>query len=232
MKATSLLVAAMTAISIMTTSVVQADNTKVPVSITTPDNVETKDGTLHFNDGYPTKDSAAKIRDELDYINGVNAFMNSVQGVSLIALRKGFADVGINDGEFMYTSKMLGSQSIFLTANADTIYFWGNVDLSNGPLIFETPAMVLGLFNDFWFRWIGDFGLAGPDKGQGGKFLLVGPGYEGELPEGGYFVRHSRTNLVTVLFRAFLEDNKPDAVVARVKDTFQGLSLQSRWSWP
>ena len=221
MKTRWIVVAAMMAISIMTASAVQADMTKVPVSITTPDSVETKDGTLHFNDGYPTKDSAAKIRDELDYINGVNAFMNSIQGVSLVALRKGFADVGVKDGEFIYTSEMLGSQSLLLTANADTIYFWGNVDLSNGPLVFETPPMVLGIFDDFWFRWIGDFGLAGPDKGQGGKFLLVGPGYKGELPEGGFFVQHSRTNHVTVLFRAFLEDNKPDAVVARVKDTFR-----------
>ena len=216
-----IIIAGMMAIGFATTSAAQADKTEVPVSITTPNSVETKIGTLQFNDGYPTKESAAAIRDELDYINGVNAFMNSIQGVSLIALRKGFADAGINDGEFIYTSEMLGSQSIFLTANADTIYFWGNVDLSNGPLILETPPMVLGLFNDFWFRWVGDFGLAGPDKGQGGKFLLVGPGYEGELPEGGYFVRHSRTNLVTVLFRAFLEDNKPDAVVARVKDVFK-----------
>ena len=216
-----IIIAGMMAIGLATTSTAQADKTEVPVSITTPDSVETKIGTLQFDDGYPTKESAAAIRDELDYINGVNAFMNSIQGVSLVALRKGFAEVGINDGEFLYTSGMLGSQSIFLTANADTLYFWGNVDLSNGPLIFETPATVLGLFNDFWFRWIGDFGLAGPDKGQGGKFLLVGPGYDGELPEGGYFVRHSRTNHVTVLFRAFLENGRPEAVVARVKDTFK-----------
>jgi hypothetical protein len=216
-----MMIAAVSALVLVATLSLAAEQTKIPASITTPDSVETKAGTLHFNDGYPTKDTAAKIRDELDYINGVNAFMNSIQGVSLIALRKGFADVGINDGEFMYTSKMLGSQSLLLTANADTVYFWGNVDLSNGPLVLETPPMVLGLFNDFWFRWVGDFGLAGPDKGQGGKFLLVGPGYKGELPEGGYFVRHSRTNLVTVLFRAFLEDNKPDAVVTRVKDIFK-----------
>ena len=121
MKPWIMALASIMAACVITTSVVQADMTKVPVSITTPDSVETKDGTLHFNDGYPTKETAAKIRDELDYINGVNAFMNSVQGVSLVALRKGFADAGINDGEFIYTSQMLGSQSIFLTANADTI---------------------------------------------------------------------------------------------------------------
>jgi len=33
---------------------------------------------------------------------------------------------------------------LFLTANADTVYFWGNLDLSNGPLVVETPPKVLG----------------------------------------------------------------------------------------
>jgi len=87
--------------------------------------------------------------------------------------------------------------------------------------------MVLGIFDDFWFRWIGDFGLAGPDKGEGGTFLLVGPGYEGTLPEGGYFVLRSRTNHVTMLFRAFLEDNDPAPPIARVKDTFKIYSYQA-----
>jgi hypothetical protein len=196
----------------------QAERTEVPVSITTPDSVESRIGTLQFKDGYPIGDTAAIVRDELDYLHGVEAFMNSIQGVSLYAMRKGFADVGINDGDFIYTSELMDSKSLFLTANADTVYFWGMLDLSNGPLVIEVPPMVLGIFDDLWFNWIGDFGLAGPDKGQGGKFLLVGPEYEGILPEGGFFVQHSRMNHITMLFRAFLEDNSPDAPVARVKE--------------
>ncbi|MHC4165547.1 MAG: DUF1254 domain-containing protein [Planctomycetota bacterium] len=195
--------------------------TDIPKEITTPDHIQSKIGDLDYKDGYPTQETANKVRDELDYIHGVNAFMNSIQGVSVYALRKGLADVGIKDGEFFYTSKMLDSKSLLLTANADTVYFWGNLDLSAGPLVVETPPMVLGIFDDFWFRWVGDFGLAGPDKGKGGTFLLVGPGYEGTLPEGGYFVRRSRTNHVTMLFRAFLEDNDPAPPIARVKETLK-----------
>jgi hypothetical protein len=198
-----------------------AQKTEVPASITTPDVVESRIGNLQFKDGYPTGDTAEKIRNELDYLHGVEAFMNSIHGVSLYALRKGFADVGINDGDFVYTSELMDSKSLFLTANADTVYFWGNLNLSDGPLVVEVPPMVLGIFDDFWFRWVGDFGLAGPDKGQGGKFLLVGPGYEGTLPEGGFFVYHSRMNHVTALFRTFLEDNSPAASVARVKETLK-----------
>ncbi len=66
---------------------------------------------------------------------------------------------------------------------------------------------MLGLFNDIWFRWISDFGLPGADRGQGGTYLLVGPGYDGPLPEGGCYVRHSRTNHVTLIGRAFINEN-------------------------
>jgi hypothetical protein len=205
----------------------QAEPTKVPESITTPDVVETRIGNLNFKDGYPVGDTATIVRDELDYLHGVEAFMNSIHGVSLYALREGFAEVGINDGDFIYTSELLGSKSLFLTANADTVYFWGNLDLSNGPLVVEVPPMVLGIFDDFWFRWVGDFGLAGPDKGQGGKFLLVDPEYEGVLPEGGYFVYPSRMNHITMLFRAFLEDNSPAASVASVKENLKVYPYQA-----
>jgi hypothetical protein len=184
-KMLTMVLAAVIAAGMLTTGSAQEKRTKIPSSITTPDRVESKIGTLQFKDGYPIGDTAAKIRDELDYLHGVEAFMNSIQGVSLYALREGFADVGVKDGEFIITSEMMDGKSLFLTANADTVYFWGNLDLSKGPLVVETPPMVLGIFDDFWFRWVGDFGLAGPDKGQGGIFLLVGPGYEGTLPEGG-----------------------------------------------
>jgi hypothetical protein len=216
-----LFVAPLVAAGLLMAGSAQAEQTEIPVSITTPDIVESRIGTLQFKDGYPTADTAATIRDELDYLHGVEAFMNSIQGVSLYAMRKGFADVGINEGDFIYTSELMDSKSLFLTANADTVYFWGFLDLSDGPLVIEVPPMVLGLFDDMWFNWIGDFGLAGPDKGQGGKYLLVGPEYEGVLPEGGYFVQHSRMNHFTMLFRAFLEDSSPAGPVATVKEALK-----------
>ncbi len=221
MKTKSFIVASLAvliAVGIATTGWTEELRTKIPASITTPDRVETKIGTLEFKDGYPTEKTAEKIRDELDYLHGVEAFMNSIHGVSIYAIRKGLADVGIKDGDFIIYSKLMDSRSLFLTANADTVYFWGNLDLSKGPLVVETPPSILGVFDDFWFRWVGDFGLAGPDKGQGGKYLLVGPEYEGALPEGGYYVYQSRMNHITMLFRAFLEEDDPAPAVARVKE--------------
>jgi hypothetical protein len=62
---------------------------------------------------------------------------------------------------------------LFLTANADTLYYFGFLDLTKGPLVVETPPFTLGTLDDTWFRWITDFGLPGPDRGEGGKYLLV-----------------------------------------------------------
>jgi hypothetical protein len=46
-----------------------------------------------------------------------------------------------------------------------------------------------------------DMGLPGPDRGQGGKHLLVPPGYEGEVPEG-YYAAMPTTNRQVGLVRA------------------------------
>ena len=181
--------------------------TPVPAAITTPSRVEAGIGALEFTDGYPTTETAEKLRDHLDYLHGVEAFMNSIQGVSTYALREGFLDAGVQDGDVLIFSELMDSRSLFLTANADTVYYISFLDLSDGPLVLETPPDALGLIDDMWFRWVSDFGLPGADRGKGGTYLLVGPDYDGPLPEGGYYVRHSRTHHVTVLARSFINQN-------------------------
>ena len=60
-------------------------------SITTPDTVETtRLGTLEFHDGAPTRETAERIYDHLDFVHGVEAFMNSLPGGSMYAIRQGF----------------------------------------------------------------------------------------------------------------------------------------------
>ena len=121
-----------------------ADVTKTPVpaAITTPSKVEAGIGALGFTDGYPTTETAAKLRDHLDYLHGVEAFMNSIQGVSVFAIRKGFRDAGVADGDVLIFSGLMDSASLFLTGNADTVYFWTFLDLSQGPLVVERLSRV------------------------------------------------------------------------------------------
>jgi hypothetical protein len=183
-------------------------------SVSTPDRVESRLGTLEFDDGAPSEETAALLYDHLDFVNGVQAFLGAIPGASLAAMRRGFESVGADDGSFLLFSKLMDSASVFLTGNCDTVYFWGFVDLSDGPVVVEVPSVeapsgLLGTIDDMWFRWVTDIGLPGPDRGAGGKYLIVGPGYAGPLPDSGFHVFHARTRRVTVIGRAFMVDNDP-----------------------
>jgi hypothetical protein len=147
--------------------------------------------------------------------------MNSIQGVSVYAMRKGLLDAGLKDNDVMIWSTLMDSRSLFLTPNADTVYFMGILDLSNGPLIFEAPPQALGLIDDMWFHWVTDFGLPGAERGEGGKYLLVGPGYDGPLPEGGFIIRKSRTFHLWLAGRSFLTDNDPAPTVDVIKNSLK-----------
>jgi hypothetical protein len=194
----------------------------IPPSLTTPDQVETSIGTLKFRDGIPDEATANEVYDQLDLQRGVSAYLNGLRGVSILAARNGIRAAGVRDNEgILIFSGLMDAQSLFLTANADTVYFIGNIDLSKGPMVVETPPDTLGLFDDLWFRWVIDFGAPGPDRGQGGKYLLLPPGYDGPLPEGGYFIGRPTTTSVALLGRAFLVNNDPKPTVETIKSTLK-----------
>ncbi len=119
-------------------------------------------------------------------------------------------------------TKRLDAKTHVTTPNSDLIYGMAFADLSKtGPLVFESPEKLQGILLDFWQRPIpedsgkfaGDVGLPGPDGGKGGKFLLLPPGYKGDVPEG-YYVYRSGTNSVFIFLRSFYQslDNIEPAV--------------------
>lgn len=190
-------------------------------TISTPDSVNTRIGTLSFVDGAPSSETAASVYDHLDFTYAFRAFTDTFKGVSVQAVLEGFEAAGIKDGEILLFSELMDSESLFLTANADTVYYLGFVDLSDGPIVVETPPDALGTFDDHWFRWVSDFGRPGPDRGEGGKYLLVGPGYDDFLPEDGFYVSPSRTNKVVILGRSFLTNDDPAPTVKVIKDNLK-----------
>ncbi|MGH6747695.1 MAG: DUF1254 domain-containing protein, partial [Methyloceanibacter sp.] len=193
-------------------------DTPIPPSLTTPDQVETSIGTLKFRDGVPDQATADKVYDQLDLQRGISAFLNGLRGVSIFAARQGIRAAGVKDNEgVLIFSGLMDSRSLFLTANADTVYFIANIDLTKGPMVIETPPGVLGLFDDLWFRWVVDFGTPSPDRGLGGKYLLLAPGYDGPRPDGGYFIGRPTTTSVALLGRAFLVNNDPKPTVEVIK---------------
>jgi hypothetical protein len=189
----------------------------IPPSLVTPDKVETRIGTLDFKDGAPSAATVEKVYDTLDFTRGLDAFMNSFSGVSAYAIREGFHSIGAEDNTVVIFSELMDSNSLFLTANADTIYNLAVLDLTNGPLVVEVPPMQLGTLNDMWFGWIIDIGAPGPDRGAGGKYLIVPPDYDGPLPDSGFFVGRSKTTHALYAVRAFMENNDPKPAVALIK---------------
>ena len=70
---------------------------------------------------------------------------------------------------------------------------------------------MLGFLNDAWQRFVGNMGVTGPDEGKGGKYLVVPPGYAGEIPEG-YFLLKPPTNRNFMFLRGSIKDGLEPAV--------------------
>jgi hypothetical protein len=196
-------------------------NTAIPPQIMTPDEVETEQlGTLKFFDGLPDEATVEKVYDNLDRMRGVQAFLDLVPVASVEGLRRGMEKLGIDQShKILLYEDLMDSNSLFLTGNTDTIYAIGMLDLQrDGPTVVEIPPGAgPGTVNDAYFRFVIDMGAPGPDKGKGGKYLILPPGYEGEVPEG-YFVVESKSYANWLPLRGFLKDGKTDAAVKMWKD--------------
>ena len=94
------------------------------------------------------------------------------------------------------------------------------LDTRDGPLVIEIPPNVLGFINDFWSRWVTDVGRPGPDRGAGGRYLLLPPDHAGEVPDG-YTVLQSRTCGNKLLFRTFYEDGDLAPAIENAKQNFR-----------
>lgn len=78
----------------------------------------------------------------------MQAYVSTIPGVSQFAMRKGQQDIGATKANhILIWDKLADSTNIFLTGNTSTIYTWTYTDL----------------------------GIAGPDKGKGGKYLILPP---------------------------------------------------------
>ena len=124
-------------------------------------------------------------------MRGVDAFMKGIPGASVRGLIVGLKEAGVDDyNKVGITKTLLDSKSLLLTANT-LPFITPYLDVKeNGPLVMETPPGMLGAFNDAWFCYIADIGPFGEDKGKGGKYLILPPDYEGEIPEGYFVVSH------------------------------------------
>ena len=166
-------------------------STEIPEGITTPDNIQTRVGELNFFDGVPDVESAQKVYNLLDFTHAYQAFLDGTKIASMDAIRKGILDFGPANTTAVLFEGLMDSKALFLTANTTSVYMFSWLEMGDEPMVIETPPNVLGFINDHWFRYVIDFGNLGPDEGKGGKFLVLPPGYEGDVPEGYHVARTS-----------------------------------------
>jgi hypothetical protein len=175
-----------------------------PAQTQTPDSVKTRVGDLKFERGYPTEETTRKVFDEIDYQRAVQSYLWAYPAVSFESIRLGVKrDLGLDYNQFAIADKLADAKGVWLTANDSTVYALTLIDLGKyGPMVIDVPpGAIVGLIDDYWQRSLTDLGLPGPDGDRGGKFLLLPPGYKGEVPDTGYHVLQGTMNDYNVMVR-------------------------------
>lgn len=145
----------------------------------------------------PSKESVSELFDEMDFQQATQCYL---WGLPIVA----FAEwQHIQYNEFKATSNDLVLYNTYndklgiLTGNATTPYIITFIDLAaNGPTVIEMPAgRTAGGLGDFWQREQATIGEMGPDKGKGGKYVLVPPTLKDFKAEGYFVVPCSTVNM-------------------------------------
>jgi hypothetical protein len=191
-----------------------------------------------FEKDFPTAAATSLLRDELIFQRATQAYLWSLPAMNLWAMKEGSEKVfGAGYNVLPTWKERIRASTLVTTPNSDVVYAMGYLDLKkDGPLVVEAPAGVQGILDDFFQRpligptvdgrtWTGDVGLAGPDKGKGGIYVLLPPDYKGEPPKGslpkGAFVYRSRTYNVFLFWRTFFSDpkdlSKPNSQIAATR---------------
>lgn len=180
--------------------------TPIPPGIEAPDEVRTRLGTLRFADGFPDDATVRTLFDNLDFQRAVQAYLLGIAPVDMAVMQKMLLRWGPANSTMAIWEDLVHPRFIGLVYNTSTSYCYTWIDLRDGPLIVEVPPKVYGAVDDHWCRWVVNLGQTGPDKGQGGRYLFLPPGYDGDVPDG-YFVVRPRTYGNWLAFRGFRDEH-------------------------
>ncbi|CAG9231464.1 conserved exported hypothetical protein [Paraburkholderia tropica] len=177
-------------------------------------------GSFDFVGGYPTADAGRKLDDTLALNRAVEVYLAQMPAVSWYRVWKGTNEAGAaTPNQIVIWESLMNARTLLLTGNTETVYALAALDLKrDGPVVVEAPPHLLGGASDLWQSEVAGIGPTGDDKGQGGKFLILPPGYTGKVPPG-YIVRRSRTYRVVLGLRGFMVEGKTAPAVALMKQT-------------
>lgn len=204
---------------------------QVPKEPSSVDPASADSSGYEFIGGYPSAATIQKAYDEADLNRAIQAYRFFYPTVSFKATWEGNLNAG------MIPNKVFGildgtPQQLVFTPNSDTKYSGLIFDLKeSGPLVIEAPpGPLMSAMNDLNQLWVMDIGLPGPDRGKGGKHLVIPPGYSGSIPKG-YYIGKPSTNRVLLMLRALPADGKPETAIALMKSV-KIYPLDKKIKWP
>jgi hypothetical protein len=154
------------------------------------------------------------FEDRLLFHRAFEAVLWSLPAADALVMRQAAEEMGLGSEALFYTKNRPTGKQRYITYNASAPYVFGTFTTYDTPLVMEVPAAAgsekfSGSIFDLWFLPMVDIGPLGNDKGNGAKYFITGPGWEGEVPAG-FTHLPSRTNHIHMLFRG-LSNKEGDA---------------------
>ena len=146
--------------------------------------IETRSGTIIIDHDYLTPESQKLLSDELFFQRAVQVYHLAYPAIGGAGMFYEIDKVGAVPGDIIYWSDFMNSDIELLTGNTSVLYFFTLNDLSNGPIIIQAPEGSLqGHVDNIYQQVLVDIGVVGPNEGNEAFFLVLPPGYDGEIPE-------------------------------------------------
>jgi hypothetical protein len=170
--------------------------------VAVPDKIESSIGTLNLNYGYPSADTVEKIYDNLDRSRALQAYLLAIPIVNQAGMRDSIRKFGPDNQTDVIWEDLVDPRTVELTANDNTIYNFIWIDTSQGAAGPRDSARGAGWRSmTSGTSWVADVGITGEDRGKGGKYLVLPPGYKGDMPPGYIVVRPEHLRQLVLLPR-------------------------------
>lgn len=158
-------------------------------------------GELEIDSTFPTDKTTKRLYELRDLQRAVELYLWALPTVQFQAWKEG-QEGAFGKGFTIYTT--FNEQAGIITANATTPYIFGWPNLNEtGPIVIDMPAgAYAAAIMDWWEYPVCDMGQSGPDKGKGGRYIIVGPDHDpAEYKDKADYVFQSRTQKLSVGFR-------------------------------
>lgn len=165
--------------------------------------------------------TAAQLQERALHRRAVEAAIWGMPAVNYDAMYQALVrDAHGHSNQIVYWSRLLDWKNQTLTPNPDAIYLMPFYDTTGGPMVLEIPpaadGSITGSIDDAWQAALADVGPAGTDAGKGGKYLILPPDHNGEVPAG-YVPLSSPTYFGYALLRSNLKSGSDTDITQAVE---------------